>query len=85
MIINLNLKMVDVDFDFQVCKEVCINLNKKFLIVILVLFNMKVVVIVFEVKEDEIKRIGLVVDIIEKVVVFLIEKVKVEVVKILEK
>lgn len=31
-LVNPNLKSVEVEFDFQVCKEVCINLNKKFTI-----------------------------------------------------
>ena len=33
-IINTNLKMVLVNFDFQVCKKVCINSNKKFSIAV---------------------------------------------------
>ena len=84
-ITNPNLKTVDVDFDFQVCKEVCINSNKKFSIVIPASFNMKAVATVSEVKEDETKRIGLAVDTIEKVVAPSTEKAKVEVVKTLEK
>jgi len=84
-ITNPNLKTVDVDFDFQVCKEVCINSNKKFSIVIPASFNMKAVAVVSEVKEDETKRIGLAVDTIEKVVAPSTEKTKVEVAKTLEK
>jgi thiol:disulfide interchange protein DsbD len=84
-ITNPNLKTVDVDFDFQVCKEVCINSNKKFSIVIPASFNMKAVATVSEVKEDETKRIGLAVDTIEKVVAPSTEKAKVEVAKTLEK
>ena len=33
-IINPILKTVDVEFDFQICKDVCINLNKKFSITV---------------------------------------------------
>lgn len=84
-IINPNLKTVDVDFDFQVCKEVCINSNKKFSIVIPASFNMKAVATVSEVKEDETKRTGLAIDTIEKVVVPSKEKAKTEVAKKLEK
>lgn len=84
-ITNPDLKAVDVDFDFQVCKEVCINSNKKFSIVIPASFNMKAVATVSEVKEDETKRIGLAVDTIEKVVAPSTEKAKVEVAKTLEK
>lgn len=84
-ITNPNLKTVDVDFDFQVCKEVCINSNKKFSIVIPASFNMKAVAVVSEVKEDETKRIGLAVDTIEKVVAPSTEKAKTKVAKTLEK
>ncbi|OXG09711.1 thiol:disulfide interchange protein DsbD [Flavobacterium araucananum] len=61
-IINPNLKTVDVDFDFQVCKEVCINSNKKFSIVIPSTFKMDAVATVSESKLDETKVIGLAVD-----------------------
>lgn len=84
-ITNPNLKTVDVDFDFQVCKEVCINSNKKFSIVIPASFNMKAVATVSEVKEDETKRTGLAIDTIEKVVVSSKEKAKTEVAKTSEK
>ena len=84
-ITNPNLKTVDVDFDFQVCKEVCINSNKKFSIVIPASFNMKAVATVSEVKEDETKRTGLAIDTIEKVVVPSKEKAKTEVAKTSQK
>nr|WP_199001382.1 cytochrome c biogenesis protein CcdA [Flavobacterium sp. ASV13] len=54
-IINPNLKTVDVDFDFQVCKEVCINSNKKFSIAIPSTFKMDAVDAVTESKLDETK------------------------------
>ncbi|MRX41110.1 DUF255 domain-containing protein [Flavobacterium sp. LC2016-23] len=68
-ITNPNLKTVEVDFDFQVCKEVCINSNKKFSIVVPSSFKMEAVAAVSEVKLDETKRPGLVVDTIDKAVV----------------
>lgn len=68
-ITNPNLKTVEVDFDFQVCKEVCINSNKKFSIVVPSSFKMEAVASVSEVKLDETKRPGLVVDTIDKAVV----------------
>lgn len=61
-IINPNLKTVDVEFDFQVCKEVCINSNKKFSIEIPSTFKMDAVASVSEVKKDETKVEGLAVD-----------------------
>jgi len=61
-IINPNLKTVDVEFDFQVCKEVCINSNKKFSIAIPSTFKMDAVASVAEVKKDETKVEGLAVD-----------------------
>ena len=54
-IINPNLKTVDVDFDFQVCKEVCINSSKKFSIAIPSTFKMDAVAAVTESKLDETK------------------------------
>jgi len=54
-IINPNLKSVDVDFDFQVCKEVCINSSKKFSIAIPSTFKMDAVAAVSESKLDETK------------------------------
>ncbi|MHC0445808.1 cytochrome c biogenesis protein CcdA [Flavobacterium sp. 3-218] len=61
-IINPNLKTVDVDFDFQVCKEVCINSSKKFSIAVPSTFKMSEVPVVTEVKADETKVVGLAVD-----------------------
>lgn len=54
-IINPSLKTVDVDFDFQVCKEVCINSSKKFSIAIPSTFKMDAVAAVTESKLDETK------------------------------
>ncbi|KAF2512668.1 DUF255 domain-containing protein [Flavobacterium zhairuonense] len=65
-IINPNLKTVDVEFDFQVCKEVCINSNKKFSIAIPSTFNMDAVPAVTEAKKDETKVPGIAVDTIAK-------------------
>jgi len=65
-IINPNLKTVDVDFDFQVCKEVCINSNKKFSIAIPSTFKMDAVAAVSESKLDETKVPALVVDTVKK-------------------
>ncbi|MCD0466111.1 cytochrome c biogenesis protein CcdA [Flavobacterium sp. ENC] len=69
IITNPNLKTVDVDFDFQVCKEVCINSNKKFSILVPSSFKMEAVATVSEAKLDETIRPGLVVDTIDKAVV----------------
>jgi len=65
-IINPNLKTVDVDFDFQVCKEVCINSNKKFSISVPSTFKMDAVPAITESKLDETKVPALVVDTISK-------------------
>ena len=65
-IINPNLKTVDVDFDFQVCKEVCINSNKKFSIAVPSTFKMDEVPVVTEAKADETKVVGLAVDTVKK-------------------
>lgn len=67
-IINPNLKTVDVEFDFQVCKEVCINSNKKFSIAIPSTFKMDAVAAVAESKLDETKVPALVVDTAKTVV-----------------
>ncbi|MGE6354036.1 cytochrome c biogenesis protein CcdA [Flavobacterium sp. NPDC079362] len=67
-IINPNLKTVDVEFDFQVCKEVCINSNKKFSIAIPSTFKMDAVAAVTESKLDETKVPALVVDTAKTVV-----------------
>ncbi|MEN0010521.1 cytochrome c biogenesis protein CcdA [Flavobacterium nitrogenifigens] len=65
-IINPNLKTVDVDFDFQVCKEVCINSSKKFSIAVPSTFKMDEVPVVAEAKLDETKVVGLAVDTVKK-------------------
>ncbi|MXO07161.1 thioredoxin family protein [Flavobacterium sp. HBTb2-11-1] len=65
-IINPNLKTVDVDFDFQVCKEVCINSSKKFSIAVPSTFKMDEVPVVAEAKLDETKVTGLAVDTVKK-------------------
>lgn len=67
-IINPNLKTVDVDFDFQVCKEVCINSNKKFSIAIPSTFKMDAIASVTESKKDETKVEGLAVDTVKTAV-----------------
>ncbi|TDO70434.1 thiol:disulfide interchange protein DsbD [Flavobacterium chryseum] len=61
-IINPNLKTVDVDFDFQVCKEVCINSSKKFSIAVPSTFKMDAVPTITEAKLDETKVPALAVD-----------------------
>ncbi|KIQ16569.1 thiol:disulfide interchange protein DsbD [Flavobacterium sp. MEB061] len=76
-IINPNLKTVDVDFDFQVCKEVCINSNKKFSISVPSTFKMDAVPAITESKLDETKVPALVVDTLSASV----EKAKKETVK----
>jgi thiol:disulfide interchange protein DsbD len=76
-IINPNLKTVDVDFDFQVCKEVCINSNKKFSISVPSTFKMDAVPALTESKLDETKVPALVVDTLSTSV----EKAKKEAVK----
>ncbi|MDW8852064.1 cytochrome c biogenesis protein CcdA [Flavobacterium sp. MMLR14_040] len=76
-IVNPNLKTVDVDFDFQVCKEVCINSNKKFSISVPSTFKMDAVPAIVESKLDETKVPALVVDTVSTSV----EKAKKETVK----
>ncbi|WP_426486052.1 cytochrome c biogenesis protein CcdA [Flavobacterium sp. 2] len=76
-IVNPNLKTVDVEFDFQVCKEVCINSNKKFSIAIPSTFNMDAVPAITEAKKDETKVAGIAVDTIAKAA----DTAKVQVVK----
>ena len=66
-ITNPDLKTVDVDFDFQVCKEVCINSNKKFSIAIPASFKMVAVATVSEAKPDETKVEGIAVDTLSSV------------------
>ncbi|MBB4804202.1 thiol:disulfide interchange protein DsbD [Flavobacterium nitrogenifigens] len=65
-IINPNLKTVDVDFDFQVCKEVCINSSKKFSIAVPSTFKIEEVPVVAEAKADETKVEGIAVDTVKK-------------------
>ncbi|KLT68751.1 protein-disulfide reductase DsbD family protein [Flavobacterium sp. ABG] len=85
-ITNPDLKTVDVDFDFQVCKEVCINSSKKFSIVIPASFKMEAVATVSESKLDETKNAGLAVDTLTKEVVApATENVKTEVTSTTEK
>jgi thiol:disulfide interchange protein DsbD len=67
IITNPNLKTVDVDFDFQVCKEVCINSNKKFSIPIPASFQMVAVATVSEAKNDETKVTGIAIDTLKPV------------------
>ncbi|MBW1656661.1 protein-disulfide reductase DsbD family protein [Flavobacterium quisquiliarum] len=66
-IINPNLKTVDVDFDFQVCKEVCINSSKKFSIAIPSTFKVEDIPVVKEDKLDETKTVGIAVDTVKPV------------------
>lgn len=61
-IINPNLKTVEVDFDFQVCKKVCINSNKKFSIAVPSTFNMSALPAIAESTSDETKVTGISVD-----------------------
>ncbi|CAM3477451.1 protein-disulfide reductase DsbD family protein [Flavobacterium chungbukense] len=65
-IVNPNLKTVDVDFDFQVCKEVCINSSKKFSIAVPSTFKIEEVTVVAEAKVDETKVTGIAVDTVKK-------------------
>lgn len=66
-IINPNLKTVDAELDYQVCKEVCINSNKKFSIGIPSTFKMDDVPTVSAVQKDETKVVGLAVDTVKEV------------------
>lgn len=61
-IINPNLKKVEVEFDFQVCKEVCINSNKKFSIDVPSTFKMSALATIAESKSDDTKVTGIAVD-----------------------
>ncbi|MEP6804390.1 MAG: cytochrome c biogenesis protein CcdA, partial [Flavobacterium sp.] len=67
-IINPNLKTVDVDFDFQVCKEVCINSSKKFSISVPSTFKLDAVPTITAATKDETKVVGLAVDTASEVV-----------------
>ncbi|MCD0474744.1 thioredoxin family protein [Flavobacterium sp. EDS] len=64
-IINPDIKTIEVEFDFQICKEVCINLNKKFSIAIPASFKMDAtapVVKIDEIKAEETPKDGVIVD-----------------------
>ena len=61
-IINPNLRTVEVDFDFQVCKKVCINSNEKFSIAVPSTFKMSALAAVAESASDETKVTGISVD-----------------------
>ncbi|MCC9071187.1 thioredoxin family protein [Flavobacterium sp. F-65] len=64
-ITNPDIKTIEVEFDFQICKEVCINLNKKFSIAIPASFKMDAtapVAKIDEVKAEETPKDGVVVD-----------------------
>jgi thiol:disulfide interchange protein len=61
-IVNPNLKAIEVEFDYQVCKEVCINSNKKFSITVPSTFKMDAVPTVTEVTKDETKVTGIAID-----------------------
>lgn len=76
-IINPNLKSVDAELDYQVCKEVCINSNKKFSITVPSSFNTANIATVAEAKTDDTKREGLAIDTARPAV----EKVKAEEIK----
>ncbi|MDN3672451.1 cytochrome c biogenesis protein CcdA [Flavobacterium branchiarum] len=70
-IINPDVKTIEVEFDFQICKEVCINLNKKFSIAVPASFKMDATVPVAkieEVKEAVTPKDGVVVDTAKTVV-----------------
>lgn len=64
-IINPNLKTVEVDFDFQVCKKVCINSNEKFSITVPSAFKMSALPAISESKSDDTKVTGIAVDTIK--------------------
>ena len=61
-IINPNLKTIEVDFDFQVCKKVCINSNEKFSIAVPSDFKMSALPAFSESKSDDTKVTGIAVD-----------------------
>ncbi|MEO7978482.1 cytochrome c biogenesis protein CcdA [Flavobacterium sp.] len=62
-ILNPILKTVDVEFDFQICKDVCINLNKKFSIIVPSLLKVSATIpTITESKLDETKVTGIAVD-----------------------
>jgi thiol:disulfide interchange protein len=84
-ILNPNLKSVDVDFDFQVCKEVCINSNKKFSIPVPSSLKLETPTTVSEAKPDDTKRVGLAIDTVKPTIeTAKTEKAKTEKAKTLE-
>ena len=67
-VINPNLKTVEAEFDFQVCKEVCINSNKRFSIAVpSILKTAATIPTVSEAKLDETKLTGIAVDTLSNV------------------
>lgn len=66
-VLNPNLKTIEVEFDFQVCKEVCINSNKKFSIALPSLLKINAAIpTITESKLDETKVTGIAVDTLSK-------------------
>jgi len=62
-LINPGLKTVDVEFDFQVCKEVCINSNKKFSLAVPSVLKVNAATpTITEAKLDETKVVGIAID-----------------------
>ena len=62
-LINLGLKTVEVEFDFQVCKEVCINSNKKFSLAVPSILKVNAASpTITEAKLDETKVVGIAID-----------------------
>ena len=62
-LINSGLKTVEVEFDFQVCKEVCINSNKKFSLAVPSVLKVNAATpTITEAKLDETKVVGIAID-----------------------
>ena len=62
-LINPGLKTVEVEFDFQVCKEVCINSNKKFSLAVPSVLKVNAATpTITEAKLDETKVVGIAID-----------------------
>lgn len=62
-LINPGLKTVEVEFDFQVCKEVCINSNKKFSLAVPSILKVNAASpTITEAKLDETKVVGIAID-----------------------
>jgi len=62
-LINPGLKTVEVEFDFQVCKEVCINSNKKFSLAVPSILKVNAATpTITEAKLDETKVVGIAID-----------------------